>query len=86
MWDAFRAGDWAAVVAEQDRLARLMNITAAVRGVQGFGAGVGAFKTALAALGIIATNQMPEPVAALEGDNIGAVRDVLTGLGYELKG
>ena len=40
----------------------------------------------LAALGIIATNQMPEPVAALEGDNIGAVRDVLTGLGYELKG
>lgn len=77
MWNAYQAGDWAAVRDEQDRLTRLMNITAVVRGVQGFGAGVGAFKTALKLLGVFASNQMPEPVAALEGENVEAIAAVL---------
>lgn len=85
MWDAYQAGDWAKVRAEQDRLAELMNITAVVRGAVGFGAGVGAFKTALRELGIIATNQMPAPVAALAGEDVQAVRAVLTNLGYQLE-
>ena len=58
-----------------------MNITTVVRGVQGFGAGVGAFKTALQLLGVIESNTMPEPVVALEGENVKAVAAVLTEVG-----
>lgn len=76
-WEAAQAGDWATVKAEQDRLARLMRITAVTSGISGYGAGVGAFKTALREMGVFATNQMHEPVKALEGDNVSAIREVL---------
>ncbi|MDO4605764.1 MAG: dihydrodipicolinate synthase family protein [Bowdeniella nasicola] len=77
MWDAYQAGDWEQVRTEQDRLAQLMEITAVVRSAVGFGAGVGAFKTALQLLGIITTNTMPEPVAALKGADVDAIAEVL---------
>ncbi|HJG31480.1 MAG TPA: dihydrodipicolinate synthase family protein [Collinsella ihuae] len=80
-WKAAQAGDWAAVKAEQDRLARIMEITSVTTGVQGFGAGVGAFKTALQLLGVFETNQMPRPVRALEGENVEAIRRVLVDCG-----
>lgn len=76
-WRAAQAGNWAEVVREQDRLTRLMDITSVVQGVQGYGAGVGAFKTALMLLGVFETNQMSEPVSKLEGDNVEAVARVL---------
>ena len=75
-WQAFERGDWEAVRAEQDRLADLMRIVL-VKGVQGFGGGVGAFKTALQLLGVFDSNEMPRPVAALEGDNVEHVASVL---------
>ena len=75
---AFRTGDWAAVRAEQDRLASLMEICLAARGISGWGAGVGAFKTALMLQGVIATNQVPEPFDALTGSDIDSVRTILT--------
>ena len=75
-WQAFERGDWEAVRAEQDRLADLMRIVL-VKGVQGFGAGVGAFKTALQLLGVFDSNEMPRPVAALECDNVEHVASVL---------
>ena len=81
MWKAAQAGDWAKVKEEQDRLARIMRITAVTKGVQGFGAGVGAFKTALQLLGIFETNQMPRPVHSLKGENVEAVRQVLVDCG-----
>ena len=77
MWDAYQAGDWEQVRTEHDRLAELMEITAVVRSAVGFGAGVGAFKTALQLLGIITTNTMPEPVAALKGADVDAIAEVL---------
>ncbi len=80
-WKAAQAGDWAKVKEEQDRLARIMRITAVTKGVQGFGAGVGAFKTALQLLGIFETNQMPRPVHSLKGENVEAVRQVLVDCG-----
>ena len=79
-WDAFQAGDWEAVRKEQDRLADLMTIVM-VQGVQGFGAGIGAFKTALQLLGVFDTNDMPRPVAPLEGANVEHVREVLVKTG-----
>ncbi|MCH3968681.1 MAG: dihydrodipicolinate synthase family protein [Atopobiaceae bacterium] len=76
-WKAYQAGDWKQVAAEQDRLAKLMSITSVTKGVGGFGAGVGAFKTALREMGIFPTNQMSLPVEALEGENVKAIRVVL---------
>lgn len=84
MWKAARAGDWTTVKAEQDTLADLMRIVLVTRGVQGFGAGVGAFKTALALLGVFDTNQMPDPVRPLQGENVEAIAEVLHGVGLPL--
>lgn len=80
-WDAYQAGDWEKVRECQDRLTRLMEITAVSTGVQGYGAGVGAFKTALWLMGLYATNQVSEPVAALEGENVEAIARVLRSAG-----
>lgn len=79
-WDFYQAGDWEGVRKEQDRLADLMTIVQ-VKGVQGFGAGIGAFKTALRELGVFETNEMPRPVAPLEGENVEHVRSVLKKVG-----
>ena len=62
MWKAYESGDWETVRKEQDALSALMRIVTAASGVSGYGAGVGAFKTALALLGVFDTNQMPDPV------------------------
>ena len=79
-WEAYQRGDWQAVRAEQDRLSDLMRIVQ-VAGVQGFGAGIGAFKTALRALGVFETNEMPRPVAALEGENVAWVEKIVAEAG-----
>ncbi|MGV9800309.1 dihydrodipicolinate synthase family protein [Mycobacterium sp. NPDC003449] len=78
---AHLAGDWNAVRTEQDRLAALMEICLSAKGVTGWGAGVGAFKTALMLLGVISTNQVPEPFDALAGDDVEAVRTILAAVG-----
>ena len=79
-WQAYERRDWEAVRTEQDRLADLMRIVL-VQGVQGFGAGVGAFKTALQLLGVFDSNEMPRPVKALEGANVEHVASVLREVG-----
>lgn len=80
-WRAYQNGDWETVRKEQDYLARLMRITAVPSGIQGYGAGVGGFKTALQLLGVFNTNQVTEPVKALEGENVERVRAVLEQVG-----
>lgn len=76
-WDAYQRGDWETVKEEQDRLTRLMEITSAAQGIQGYGAGVGGFKTALWLMGLHDTNGVSEPVLPLEGENVEAVRKIL---------
>lgn len=76
-WKAAQQGDWAEVARLQDYLADLMRIATVTRGVSGFGAGVGSFKTALWLMGIFQTNQMPRPVAPLADDNVERIADVL---------
>ncbi|MFD0704510.1 dihydrodipicolinate synthase family protein [Alloscardovia venturai] len=82
-WRAYEAGDWLTVRKEQDFTAHLMRIVSAPQNVQGFGAGVGAFKTAMALLGVIKTNQMPEPVLPLKGENVERVASVLREVGLK---
>ncbi len=76
-WRAAQAGDWARVKEIQDHLARLMFITRRVKATVGFGAGVGAFKTALWQMGVFNTNQMREPVCALQNEDVAVIVDVL---------
>ena len=76
-YKAFQAGDWTKVKELQDHLARLMFLTRVVKATVGFGAGVGAFKTALWQMGVFNTNQMREPVQALEGEDVAAIVEVL---------
>lgn len=71
------AGDWATVRAEQDRLAALFEIVFAPVGKVGPAAGIGAFKTALQALGIIPTNQVSEPMTRLEGQTVERIRAIV---------
>lgn len=76
-WQASQRGDWEEVARIQDHLARLMMMTRCVKATVGFGAGVGAFKTALWQMGIFSSNQMREPVSALQGDDVLAIVRVL---------
>lgn len=76
-WRAAQAGDWEQVRTIQDRLARLMFVTRKIKATVGFGAGVGAFKTALWQMGVFNTNQMREPVQPLEGEDVESIVAVL---------
>lgn len=77
MWEASLKGEWEEVARLQDHLARLMLMTRRVKATVGFGAGVGAFKTALWQMGIFNTNQMREPVQALVDEDVAAIHEVL---------
>ncbi|MEV0193692.1 dihydrodipicolinate synthase family protein [Kitasatospora purpeofusca] len=75
--DAAAAGDWAVARAEQDRLAELFGIVFAARDTSGTAAGLGGFKTALMLRGIIATNAVSAPMAALDEEQTTAVARIL---------
>ncbi|HET8600599.1 MAG TPA: dihydrodipicolinate synthase family protein [Segeticoccus sp.] len=70
LYTAAREGRWADAKAEQDRLARLFRIVAAAdrSTAGGNAAGVGGFKTALALLGVIRSNQVSPPLRRLDED------------------
>ena len=77
MWKAAQEGNWAEVKCEQDRLNEISHIFDVTTGVQGYGAGVGAFKCALNLMGIFDSDQMPRPVKPLDGQNREAIKQVL---------
>ncbi len=72
-------GDWAAARREQDRLTRLFRIVDAADPATSAGAtrGVGAFKTALALLGVIAGNTVSLPLRPLDAGETARVRTQL---------
>lgn len=76
-WRAAQAGNWNRVREIQDHLAQLMFLTRHVKATVGFGAGVGAFKTALWQLQVFNTNQMREPVDPLVGEDVAYIVEVL---------
>lgn len=77
MWKAAQEGNWAEVKREQDRLNEISHIFDVTTGVQGYGAGVGAFKCALNLMGIFDSSQMPRPVKPLDGQNRETIKQVL---------
>ena len=81
MWKAAQEGNWAEVKGEQDRLNEISHIFDVTSGVQGYGAGVGAFKCALNLMGIFDSDQMPRPVKPLDGQNREAIKQVLVANG-----
>ena len=81
MWKAAQEGNWAEVKREQDRLNEISHIFDVTTGVQGYGAGVGAFKCALNLMGIFDSDQMPRPVKPLDGQNREAIKQVLVSNG-----
>ncbi|MGO2822614.1 MAG: dihydrodipicolinate synthase family protein, partial [Brachybacterium tyrofermentans] len=82
MHRAAQAEDWALVRREQDRLAALFEIVFQPTDKVGPAAGIGAFKTALRELGVIATNNVTVPMSPIEGETVGRIRTILeqTGL------
>ena len=81
MWKAAQEGNWAEVKREQDRLNEISHIFDVTSGVQGYGAGVGAFMCALNLMGIFDSDQMPRPVKPLDGQNREAIKQVLVANG-----
>ncbi|MGI6230321.1 MAG: dihydrodipicolinate synthase family protein [Tractidigestivibacter sp.] len=77
MWKAAQAGDWESARKEQERINEISHIFDVTKGVAGYGAGVGSFKTALALMGIFSSNTMLPPVKPLEGENVEAIKKVL---------
>ncbi|WP_433385595.1 dihydrodipicolinate synthase family protein [Micromonospora sp. KLBMP9576] len=69
-------GDWDTARREQDRLTRLFRIVDAADPATAAGAtrGVGAFKTALALLGVIDSNAVSLPLRPLDADETARVR------------
>ena len=77
LFAASQAGDWDAVRRIQDELAELFDIVFQAKGVSGEAAGLGAFKTALAHLGVISTNLMSPPVPALTGETVERIQAIV---------
>ncbi|MGW9630310.1 dihydrodipicolinate synthase family protein [Agromyces sp. NPDC055520] len=77
LFDAAGAADWARVRVLQDEVAELFEIVFQASGVSGEAAGLGAFKTALAHLGVLSSNRMSQPVPSLEGDTVARITAIV---------
>jgi 4-hydroxy-tetrahydrodipicolinate synthase len=83
LWQAAQQGDWAAAKTEQDRIARLFEIAFVPQGLSGDAGGIGAFKAALALLGVIESGAMPAPLRALDPAAIDQIGAILASVGLD---
>jgi 4-hydroxy-tetrahydrodipicolinate synthase len=82
LWNAAEAGDWVTARKEQERLCRLFEMVwVASSRVSAGSAGVGAFKTAMRRLGLIATNRMARPQQDLNAEEAAKVEAILRSAG-----
>lgn len=81
LFDAAQRGDWDAARTEQDRINQLFEIAFAPQGRSGDAGGIGAFKAACAALGVIASGAMPAPIQPLDADEVAGVEAILREVG-----
>jgi len=80
LWQAAANGDWAAARAEQERINRLFEIVFQPSGLSGDATGVGAFKAAMHARGLIDTATMATTVESVDAEAVARIRDILAGL------
>ena len=82
LFDAAMRGDWAAARSEQERLIRLFQIVFQGLPHTSTGAsGVGGFKTAMQAMGLIAERHMARPNQPLSDEAVARVRAILVDCG-----
>lgn len=82
LWNHAQAGDWVAARAEQERLCRLFEMVwVALPRVSPGSAGVGSFKTAMQALGIIETNIMARPQRRLDAGETAKIVELVRAAG-----
>lgn len=74
---AARAGEWDEAARIQNRIAELFEIVFQASGVSGEAAGLGAFKTALQALGVIDNNNMANGVDSLDADTVARIQAIV---------
>ncbi|WP_029145550.1 dihydrodipicolinate synthase family protein [Microbacterium luticocti] len=80
LWQAAQRGDWETARTEQERINRLFEIVFQPHGRSGDAAGVGAFKTAMAELGLIDHAVLAAPVQPLDAATVAKVRTILRDL------
>jgi 4-hydroxy-tetrahydrodipicolinate synthase len=82
LWNLVQAGDFVGARAEQERLCKLFEIVWISTGRTSAGsAGVGAFKTAMRSLGVIANNTMARPQRSLNDEETGKINTILKSTG-----
>ena len=81
LFDAAKSGDWDAARSEQERINRMFDIVFQPAGLSGDATGVGAFKAAMKARGIIDHATMAATVTALDGATVEKVSGVLAEVG-----
>lgn len=82
LYQAARQGNWAVARTEQARLCRLFEIVwCGVPRTWGGASGVGGFKTAMRAMGLIATNTMARPQRSLNVEESARVEAIFLGVG-----
>lgn len=81
LWNAAQAGEFRTAIAEQDYLNRLFEIVFVPKGRSGDAAGVGAFKAAMAATGLLSSATMTFPIKALDGAVLDGIHDILRDVG-----
>lgn len=81
LFDAAARGDWDAARTEQERINRMFDIVFQPTGLSGDATGVGAFKAAMHARGLIDHATMARTVTPLDADVVEKVRGVLAGVG-----
>lgn len=81
LWEAAQRGDWATARAEQERINRLFDIVFQPQGLSGDATGVGAFKAAMHARGIIDHAAMADTVEPLTAEAVAGIRAILDELG-----
>lgn len=80
LWDAAARGDWDAARTEQERLNRAFEIVFQPQGLSGDATGVGAFKAAMKARGIIDHATMAFPTQALDAAAVDRIHGILAEL------
>ncbi|WEJ57917.1 dihydrodipicolinate synthase family protein [Devosia sp. FJ2-5-3] len=81
LWDAAKAGDYVTAVKEQKFINELFEIVFQPTGRSGDAAGVGAFKTAMVARGIISSATMTAPLKTLDAEATAKVEKIVRDLG-----